>query len=275
MHRRYTPDSLEGLDKNQRASIVAGTGLWSEKRHVASPDTGIQEELFAFGEKIRALCTMYPELIGAGLFGSQVKGYATSESDKDMVIWIDYAEAVKSFDWNNPRPEDIVTKEEIARIRSEMMHGGAVSGNFGQEVKCEVLEQKYRILIHRALGLSGDSRKQIIADILDRDRILNALRSVSSIANTYYIKHAFFLAIGEGIYEYRKLILDELASQGQLGEDKWKSVVHELEDFEDPSGTISETTHSREHLYPQTIAEARKYFLRGAKEANNPDDGKP
>lgn len=75
-------------------------------------------------------------------------------------------------------------------------------------------------------------------------------------------KRIFYLSIGgRKINEYRKLFLDELEVLGKQGESLWRRLCLELCQWE--WGTYDKkTAEKRKNLYPWTIAEAKKYFLR-------------
>ena len=113
--------------------------------------------------------------------------------------------------------------------------------------------------------------KNIISTFLRK----NQIRTDAEEGKTKKMHPLFLMSIGSGINEYRKIILDELEKKGEKGERSWKEIAENLIWFEN-TGFPPNLMETRRKLYPDTIAKAKKYFLREEPKlmANNTEKAK-
>jgi predicted nucleotidyltransferase len=163
----------------------------------------------------------HPELISLNLFGSFIKGYATSESDLDAYLMIDDGISAQN-------------KTEPAAILDDVK----------EHIKKELNLTNNQVL---AIQLDGWNEERI-------KKFIEANMTAS-------LSRFFLFSIGKDISNYRKLILDNLELNKVSGPKKWKGIMDSLR-IQESIGFSTEVMDRRRKLYPQTLAEGRKYFLR-------------
>lgn len=225
---RYEYQQYIGKSKEERREVASATGWAERKRFLLSSNPEIKKRLAGLKEIVRDLQNRYPEFISLSLYGSLVKGYATPKSDIDAALFIDEdveREAGRGQPYPYETPTLVVELER--RLRKEL------SLTTAQFIVNDRKISKKMLLENTRLGWVGS----IIIEL-------------------------FYLSIGRKIYEYRKIVLDELETMGAKGDEILKDLCDQLCEWE--WGTYDpQTVEKRRKLYPKTVAEAKKYFLRG------------
>lgn len=233
---------FDGLSKNLRENLVSDPGELDFKRFLLSSEPKLREKLKALRDVVNKLCIKYPEVIGVTYYGSQVKGYADAQSDIDACIFID---------------------EDKVRLFRGPHQGGDAK------------------LLPRYLEIEDDIESRISDAGLKKEArgITRLLVSKEDIGMRCYhnyfedIYGLFHLATGKRIYEYREIVFSTLEKMGDRGEEIWRGfmdnlhVYENLHDYENPDDfdpVLAEKAKKRRNLYPKTLAEGRKYFLRNA-----------
>jgi predicted nucleotidyltransferase len=215
----------ESKSKAERKEIVSASGVLERKRFLLSNSPEIKKRLHKIQEIIYEMKEKYPEIISACIFGSMTKGYANKESDIDMYLILDQEKLDKLME-SKEREND---EECVSELDYRLAH----------DLKLQP-EQ-----ITNVLGLAY-SKKSITESIKK--------------GNFRYTPQLFLMSIGRDIEGYRKAVLDELEKEGSEGEKDWRTIVDRLIEFEN-IGLPNDLREKRRKFYPQTIAEAKKYFL--------------
>lgn len=200
------------------------------RRAKLSEDPQVQEILKDVRFVVDEMKFQHPEVMGIGLFGSLVKGYATPHSDIDGFLYIDVDQTALGTD-SAQKP---VSPAERAKTLSE---------EFVQRLRA-----KGRVIDHVFVGR------------LDKKFLDSQLSSLSK-RSAEYLARFFMLSIGKEILPYREKILDRL-SQLETGRqtEVFSAMMDELSRLEN-SGFPDEVVNERRKLYPKTVEEAHMSFL--------------
>jgi len=203
----------------------------------------------ALRDAITKIQVKRPYFSGLGFFGSRVKGTSRNESDLDVYIF------------------ENSEKFPLSYSRSASPHMASFSVLVGD------LREKTDVLLHPwAIDISEKSTvKSLESFKKDVDMVL--ADNGGNLPDKVYIPipnlvPQFHLAVGEEVYQNRRLILDRIGSWGN-SEIYWKILMDELarqERGEDRSGKLKRD-YTR---YPQTVEEARRYFCLGREEGDTP-----
>lgn len=225
---------IETLGREQREAEIFDSGILEEKRFLLSREPALKERIKKLHAIIKELKGRYPKIVSFGLVGSLSKGYASiKKSDIDGFLFIEEKEG------SNKKKDS----EERKRL-SELLK---------RHLRKKFTLSKEQIHIWM-ISLSEKKIKYLL-----QEKTLNSYDKLS---------YLFTLqAGGRDIEPYRKIILDELEKleiehPGE-GEKEWKKIMRELLLSERIRFNIPYAKGSWHYtnLYPQTLAEGRKYFL--------------
>lgn len=189
----------------------------------------------------------HPFLSGLGIFGSRTKAAEHKYSDYDMAIFYDSSKTPKRSNDENEWRIIISTLDQN--------HGDGIGIDrflwFPHEFNGQHIDIS-RIQTMNNLKNFVDLAKPYIEGEIDGDVI-------GSVAcpETAEIYSRFLLCVGDDVYANRKIILDQLSNL-QNGDKYFQILMQLLGDFERGYGKVP--TPPLVSL-PQTIAEARKYFI--------------
>jgi predicted nucleotidyltransferase len=242
------------ISKSEKLQKVVESHLLDERRFVYSKDPEVRKQLSLLFESIKELKTHHPEIIAFMLYGSRVKGYATQESDTDGVLLVDYE----------------IAKKDLGEDANNNLSGNELKNRIRMKYK-EILSNK--LAEKKLLG----SSKNLIAEPVDKTKIMEALKGNEEylLDRSYCITQLFYFPVGRlpavqgqtHLNDYRRMVLDELEKQGDKGECKWQKIMKEVGYWEalwiGDEELLGPSTAPERHkrIYPQTIKEARNYFL--------------
>jgi predicted nucleotidyltransferase len=166
-------------------------------------------------------------------------------------------------------------KEQYPEIISLNLFGSLVKGYANEESDFDaqifidvernlaIQRSAYNELVKAVQEATGTNRIQV-------DHIFAKFITLRNIVDTAWIttgkdpliRDLFLLATSRDINTYRAAVLNTLAKRGMEGERVWENIMLRLFDFEN-GGLPDELKEKRKKLYPQTIAEGRKYFPQG------------
>lgn len=219
----------ENLDKLDRKKQIAEDGSLEKNRFLLSNNPELQKRLKKLQEAVAELKKDFPEIVSLNLFGSMVKGYANETSDIDGYLMVDGTLIPHTS-------EDTYSHLIFEKISD----------------KLQIPEKQ----IHIATYMTSENEIREYAK--------------SSAYNTF-LQKLFFLSIGSDIDEfgrktpsivkYRKFVFGELEEMGATGERLWEELMLSLYEFEN-NGFPKELQEKRSRLYPWTIEEGKKYFLK-------------
>ena len=223
-----SPEELEIQAKKADRRREAAPAL-EGRRAKLSEDPRVQEIVKDLRLVVDEIKFQHPEVMGFGMFGSLVKGYAKPTSDIDGFLYIDVDQAVLGAD-SMQRP---VLPAERAKALSEEF--------------IERLQAKGRVIDHVFVG-------RLDKKFLDSQLLSSSKRSAE------YLARFFMLSIGKEILPYRERILDRMSQLGTNQQELFNVMMDELSRLEN-TGFPEEVVKERRKLYPKTVEEARAYFL--------------
>ncbi len=215
-------EEYEGKTKDERRITASEDESLEVKRFILSRNPEVQERLRVLREVFKELQGKYPEIISLSLYGSLTKGYATEDSDIDAFLHI-----------NGEIEKHEYSKEEL------------------YELFVDIVREK--------LKLNKAQVENIKFDALNKKEIEEDCRK-GFVDERTPIFRLFLLSIDRDINEYRRVVFDTLESMGKKGENLWMTLMTSVSSFEN-HGLDDGLESRRGKLYPQTLAEGRKYFL--------------
>ncbi len=202
--------------------------LLEGRRAKLSEDPRVQEIVKDVRLVVDEMKFEHPEVMGFGMFGSLVKGYAKPASDIDGFLYIDVDQLLGADSTQKP-----ITYSERAKVLSEeFVHR---------------LQKKGRVIDHVFVGR------------LDK-KFLDSQLSNPGKRSAEYLARFFMLSIGKEILPYRERILDRMSQLGTNQQEIFSVMMDELSRLEN-TGFPDEVVKERRKLYPKTVEEARAYFL--------------
>lgn len=235
-------EKYNNLDKIMRRLQIAKEDKLEEKRFVLSGNPELQRRLRKISETVTELKKDYPEIVSLNLFGSMVKGYANQNSDIDGYINID---------------SDLIPDD-----RTSWTAYTALTGKLAKNLNIQ------------------DKRISIPIKTISKAEISVWVKGMIYPSQAYPLLELFFLSVGNdsdnsgpkpryilSINKYRKIVFDELEKMGPEKEVFWRRLISEIFEFEN-SGISEELKEQRRILYPWTIEEGKKYFLKDTNQEN-------
>jgi hypothetical protein len=270
MFRKDSASILDGSGKAYRAESTFAMEALQNKRHLLSQNPEARVRLDKLDEAYHKAKKEYPAFVGLTLFGSQVKGYATGESDFDGNIYVNSKKALENFDIKNLKEQDLVTPEEAEEIIKNQPRA------FDQKTKMkfatgETVNLKYKKILNQffsSAGLEDQIKpKSLSVEFVDADFFRKCANSDKEMDYACKPVVALFnLSLDKDINSYREIVIEELEKQGEKGKKKWQEIMEVLGNNESLSFLDQELlgpqTDPERHnkLYP-TLDKARKHFL--------------
>lgn len=216
----------------------------------------------------------HPELVGLTLYGSIIK----TRSEAEAIRLRESATKAKHRPDSDIDGFFFINAEQVERqtgnlevIEYEHTAGEITNAHFRRDIS-----QRYRAELHAAVSreltdMSGDQVRslnvvpvsfQIVEHLLQewQKKVQGREQfepSPEARRNTYLapqIYQMFFLAIGHGLDEYRRQVLDFLSGLGARGEEMWLELIT-LVELNEQDATLDPRRH-----YPRTLEEARKMY---------------
>lgn len=260
------------------------------KRFELSEDPIIREKVTIYREGFRKLQATHPEVIGATLFGSSVKGRAVGESDVDSAIFVDAqraAERNNSFSTHTDIREESDGTKEIQTLFNPVAgyyyftelnkHVNSRSQNNGGIIveHATVFPMSPEILkLHLDIYIQSTQdffsyHCAVINDRVNQSR--NGKQATPSTESTQLepsfflpssdITSLFHLQIGHGLDKYRQEVIERL-EDNPYGEYAWRNICDSVEIFEG----WSQRSGKR---FPRRLAQARKTYIKTTEPVEN------
>ncbi len=201
------------------------------RRGMTSADPAVREITKDVRAVVEGMKKDFPDVVGIGLFGSLVKGYAHPSSDVDAFLFMD----IERF--SSAAPD-----ESGMRVVSPSIRGKFLMDEFMRRIQA-----RGRMIDHVFLGRADHS-------------FLESLLSRPSEHSAKYLARFFMISSGTEILSYREFILDRLVELKDKGDYLFLGMMDELSRLEN-FGFPEEVIRARRKLYPVTLEAARAYFL--------------
>lgn len=229
------------------------------KRFELATDPVARERIDFFRDAIKAFQHEHPEVLGATVFGSMIKGdRAGATSDVDAFLYID-GEAI---------PEEMQnenTKDIEDRYRSDLLQKMGVSSAearslygdlFPKLLSTEVVNRNIQANVVYERARAEKTRILMETDTSDmtpeqKEQLYDPPENAPT--DDFEIGGMFHARVGSGIEKYRKLYLEKLAQlpDKELAESIWSGVYAQLETME---------AGDKKRRVPRTLEDALKTY---------------
>lgn len=234
--------AYEGKDKEERIEIATTDPLLERKRFILSDNPESRKQLSVIQEVTNQLVQTHPEVICLGLYGSQTKGCATDESDFDANLLID----------TDKIPAEAINGTDDSRYVWYPRYGAGLVNELIESLKKQkILELDF----HCSYALISQEKIDKVCTSVTDKKIF-----------AFPFMELFYLSIGvdkmghKRVNDYREKLFRVLEAAGTQGEKTWQLIMDKLCRWENL--TFNEKFRAeRRVLYPNTIAEGRRYFL--------------
>ena len=220
-----------------------------------------------FRNDLPAAQKQIPEIRGLGFWGSQTKDQETPGSDVDMIVFYDgsaFPGAIHFQDgvWRdnfalvdgNPKENERRVKLRYKQITSNDRLRKNIRRHYRHALRQDVA----------VLDISPRALDSYIYDFVENSLakdVLNGKQAIDKfpVNDQSYVLFPFLLSLGDTVYEARSHILDSFASKPN-GEQYFQVLMKLLHQYE-RMRTKKHAPIPYEGKLPQTIEEAKKYFL--------------
>lgn len=257
------------------------------KRFTLSSEWHAEEKIEALKQAVAELRAEHPECVGVSLFGSLVKGTAKPESDIDALVLVDPDVIPDAGD----EPQ-----VAYARFDHALFQNGAPKQvtfhypDLRQDLR-ERYEQLARSAIQRHLPSLTDAQlEHVFVDPMNERLLREMLDEIIASykkypdgvpQHTFHLTHSitqgeegrqvpdgmriepnqllymlFHLDVGGGLPPYRRLLINRLKAEGEVGEQVWRQLISLTESWEQQN-KLGEPTGLR---YPRTLSEAEQVY---------------
>ncbi len=230
MGYRFPYQTYEDLPKQERRDIASREPMLSEKRFLLSSSPEAKERLASLRRHVNDLMEIYPELVGVGVFGSLLKGYASADSDIDAYVFTDARRLSH-------------TQRADRRLASISPPGKQI----GSEL--EVL-------------LELDGYGSSLGNIrLDETHIHG---EPGGRVDLFEEAMLFLPSIGKGLLRYRQETIRYMLVKGERGSTMWRAMMGELWRYEN-AYLPEELQEARKSLYLFSLSDAARHYFVTAK----------
>jgi predicted nucleotidyltransferase len=215
--------------------------VMSAKRFELAKDDVARSRLDKFRDTLKMFQDKHPEVLGATVYGSMIKGEAArAQSDVDAFLYIDadtLPEAnrpTEQGDIQSKYRSDFLNELGIPEEEAERLYGDLIpkllsseilSANIKANVEYESAQEAQKRLIDAAYdsGASDEEKQRLFAQEIR-----------SSATDNFEIAGMFHARVGSGIEKYRRLFLEKLAElpNQEIAKSIWSNVYAQIETME-------------------------------------------
>jgi len=230
----------------------------------SSPE--ITQKLDLLTEGIYELQTINPDIVGASLFGSTLKGEATPESDFDTSIFLDanmleeMGIAVSEDKYGGVSIDDPELKTEYSKYLSDYLakkmgedSTKLEEGLFLTPISHEIIDSQIDNFLKKAEAYQD--YKKSYKDWWDNNNEGPAPEPPETPIMGSNVGSLFRAELGPGLEEYRDHVLTRLGEAGQTGEEAWEAILSTVKFGEG---------HIDDNHYPSSLAEATETYTQQA-----------
>lgn len=220
-------------------------------KNFGSPKINLKEVRFSFTQKtqeavdsltatLQELEKSDPHITGFTLYGSRVFGLETETSDFDILVYYNEDTACTLGDFNNYKMQ----------LRNNF--DNCISKDIDVAITLAGLEKnRFELHINEILIYAQH-------DVINtkKDAVELIANGIPSFVRT--LVQPFHGGRGVGLQEYRKKIMDELESKGEIGQRAFSILMFILEALENNTKRKKDNNDFYIH-YPKTISEAKEF----------------
>ena len=233
-----------------------------EPRFLPATESIAHERLNHFRGTVKEFQKKFPEVLGATVFGSMIKGEQAKEtSDIDSFIYIDKDKIPKDIGIDNPHdleqlylskfknklnlPEDDFQKY-YHDLRTKVLSNDILENSIADFIDYEESHEEYKKMVESTYSF------EMLEE--EKNKLLKAEPPLAYINQP--ISGMFHARVGTGIEKYRQLFLEKInsLSDKNMAEKIWRSVHFNLKTYEqreDENKTIK---------IPETLNEALQVY---------------
>jgi predicted nucleotidyltransferase len=224
------------------------------------------ESLERFSDGLRELQSDNPEIVGATLFGSRLKGEATTKSDIDCTVLVD-ADALNvhdihidvgetgSLDWGEHSDLKHDFEAHFGKVladKTDKAAGILTKGIYVQPISESLIQtqlNKYLTYLDKVDQYRAEKEQW-----WDSNSDAKPPELPETAVITGGIPPLFAPDLIDGLSDYRKTVINMLSQAGSHGEEAWQTILQGVEfgeghkSIEDPSA------------YPTSLEQARQWY---------------
>ncbi len=224
------------------------------------------ETLERFSSGLRELKQANPEILGATVFGSRLKGEGTAKSDVDCTVLID-ADALEGhgiaievsetgiLEWGENKDLKHDFEAHFGKVladKTDKAENTLMGGIYVQPLSDKLI--KTQLNKYLAYLDSVDHYRSAKEQWLESDSATQPPEMPETVVITGGIPALFGPDLIDGLGEYRKTVIDTLSQAGSHGEEAWQTILHGVE-FGEGHRSIEDQT-----AYPLTLEQARQWY---------------
>lgn len=219
-----------------------------------APEGLARERLRVFRDALSEVQERYPEVLGATIFGSTVKGRVKSESDIDSYLFIDADKAVEAkrpfntvnvYDRHTSTPTDPRLADLRMKLTMELdLTVKQVMHIFEIPISAEIIHEM----------VSSEATNVANRIKLEEENPHLHPQPLSSVTDMHTIRALFHLGVNDaGIRPYRAQAIEEMKKLGTVGERLWQDITRHVLYYE-------EGRRGAEIYFPKTLDEAARIY---------------
>jgi predicted nucleotidyltransferase len=228
--------------------------------------TGSAETLAKFRDELKEFMKDHPEIIGATVYGSQVKGTARPDSDVDTFLFVDEEKIglpLESGKGVDDRESDIATHIDTTISRPFKSLWAKSSGLNEEDMK----DVRFRILSQSRIDHDLQTMESYLEKMDKFNKNEGDRPSLDQRPIAPAVGRLFQLQLGRGLDTYRAYVLKSLEKKGELGDKIWETFFYQ-DILAEESGKLTRGTsdpvvefhNKRKDLYPHSVSEAMQYY---------------
>lgn len=214
----------------------------NERRFTLATETSARTRLDNFRDGVKDFQKQNPEVLGATVFGSMIKGEQAKEtSDVDAFLYIDKETLLEG---ENGKSEDVVESEyrnnflkslnipadEASKyygdLRPKLLDSEILDNDINTRIKYDNQMKEYKKMLEEkyTYGASDEEKEKLLSQ-------------EPQFKNDFAISGMFHARVGSGIEKYRHLFLDKVSelSDKEMAEKIWNDVYFDLKTYEQRS----------------------------------------
>jgi len=238
--------------------------LFRVKRFEVAKNPVAYGRLEQFRQQVKKFQEEYPEVLGATVFGSMIKGEkATAESDIDGFLYIDAEVNDKEKLKNRSKLEIDYKTNLLKRLGLSPEEEEKYFHDFQPKILSnEILDQDINSFVtiykkrqeYRMIAEEYEEENDVVLMLADREKLFGQMPGIPSVDES--IAGMFHARVGHGIQKYRRLFLEKLMTleDPKMAREIWNGIYAQLSTYE---GRGSEGKIVR---LPATLEEALQIY---------------
>jgi len=220
----------------------------NERRFTLATETSARTRLDNFRDGVKNFQKQNPEVLGATVYGSMIKGEQAKEtSDVDAFLYIDKeilpegekgkSEDIVGSEYRNNFLKSLnISEEEASKyygdLRLKLLDGQVLDNDINDRIKYDNQMKAHKKMLEEKYTYEATDE--------EKERLLS---QEPQFKNDFAISGMFHARVGSGIEKYRRLFLDKINTlpDKEIAEKIWNDIYFDLKTYEqrnDPTKII-------------------------------------